>query len=153
MAFLWLGRRQHLCGTPEVQGGSLLYRLDYSSLQGGLVQRGDSPWAHGILEIYRRKYNKCLESWEWGRPSMSLSFFQPYFIFFYYNRFAMFCQFLLFSKVTQLYIYIYSHRHTHTHSFSIIFYRVLSQVIGNSSLCKKVGYHCLSILNVIVGIH
>ena len=45
----------------------------------------------------------------------------------YYNWFTVFCQFLLYSKVTQSYIY--------TRSFShIIFHHVPSQVIGYSSL-------------------
>ena len=43
------------------------------------------------------------------------------------------------SKVTRSYIY--------THFFShIIFYHVLSQELGYSSLCYMVGPHCLSIL-------
>ena len=44
-----------------------------------------------------------------------------------------------------------SHTHTHTYSFShIVFYHILSQVIGCSSLCYTAGTHCLSILNIIV---
>ena len=48
-----------------------------------------------------------------------------------------FCQFLLYTKVTQLYIYIYS--------FSYMFLsHVPSQVIRYSSLCYRAGPHCLS---------
>ena len=47
-------------------------------------------------------------------------------------------------------VYIY----THTHSFShTIFHHVLPQEIGYSSLCCRVGPHCLSILNVIVWLY
>lgn len=70
----------------------------------------------------------------------SLSFF------FSYGWFTMFCQFLLYSKVTQSYVYIPSFPH-------IIFHHVLSQVIGYSSLCCTEGPHCLSIPNVIVCIY
>ena len=53
----------------------------------------------------------------------------------------MFHQFLLYSKVTQLYI----------HSFSnIILHHVLLQVIEYSSLCYAAGPHCLSTPNAIV---
>ena len=49
-------------------------------------------------------------------------------IFFCYSYFIVFCQFLLYSKMTQLY--------THTHSFShIILYHIPTQVIGYSPLC------------------
>ena len=61
---------------------------------------------------------------------------------FYYGWFAMLCQFLMYSIVTQSYIYIHSFSHT-------IFYHVLSQKIGYSSLYCTVGPHYLSILNVI----
>jgi len=70
----------------------------------------------------------------------------------------MFCQFLLYSKVTQL------HTHTHTqiymciyiyiHSFShIILHHVPSQVARYSSLCYTAGSHCSSTLNEIVCIY
>ena len=50
------------------------------------------------------------------------------YLFFYYSCFTLFCQFLLYSKMTQSCIY------THTHSFSYtIFYHGLSQMIGYSS--------------------
>ena len=42
-------------------------------------------------------------------------FFNDFYSF-YYSWFTMFCQFLLYGKVTQSYIYICTH--THTHSFS-----------------------------------
>ena len=56
----------------------------------------------------------------------------------------MLCQFLLYSKVTQLYVYIL---------FNILFHYGLSQEIGYSSLCYTVGLCCLLILNVIVCIY
>ena len=62
-----------------------------------------------------------------------------------YSWFTMLCQFLLYSKVTQL----YTHTHICTHSFShIIFHHVLSQEIGYSSLCCTVGPCSSSILPV-----
>ena len=54
----------------------------------------------------------------------------------------MLYQFLLYSKVTQLYIYIY-----------IIFHHGLSREIGYCSQCYAVGPCRLSILNVIVCIY
>ena len=65
---------------------------------------------------------------------------------FYYGWFPVFCQFLLYSRVTQLYIYIHSFSH-------IMFCHVLSQAIAYSSLCCTAGPHCLAILNVIVCIY
>ena len=64
---------------------------------------------------------------------------------FYYSWFTMSCQFLLYSKVTQLYIYI--------HAFCHIILHVPSQVIRNSSLCYTAGSHCLSIPDAIVCIY
>ena len=52
--------------------------------------------------------------------------------FFYYGWFAVFCQFLLYSKVTQPYIYIHSISH-------VIFHHVPLQVIGYSSLRYTAG--------------
>ena len=58
---------------------------------------------------------------------------------YYYSRFTMLCQFLLYSKVTQSYI--------HVHSFScIIFHHVPSQEMGYSSRCYTVRAQCLSAL-------
>ena len=54
-------------------------------------------------------------------------------------------QFLLDGKVTHLYTYV--------HYFLILFYHILIQEVGHSSLCCRVGSHCLSILNVIVCIY
>ena len=59
----------------------------------------------------------------------------PYFLsVFNYSWFTMFCQFLLHSKVTQIYICIYSFSH-------IILPHVPSQVIRYSSLCHTAGAH------------
>ena len=69
-----------------------------------------------------------------------------FFSIFYCSWFIMFCRFPLYNKVTQSYKYTHSFSHT-------IFYHVLSQEIGYSSLCCTAGPHCLSILNVIVCIH
>jgi len=60
-----------------------------------------------------------------------------------YSWYTVFCQFLLYSVVTQSYVYIHSFSH-------ITFYHVLSQEIGYSFLCYVVGSCCLSILNVTV---
>ena len=62
-----------------------------------------------------------------------------FFKFVYYSRFTMFCQFLLYSKVTQIYIYIHSFSHN-------IFPHVASQVTGYSSLCYIAGLHCFECL-------
>ena len=67
--------------------------------------------------------------------------------FFNYSRFAMFCQFLLYRKVTQLYIYI------HSFFFHFILHQVPSQMIRYSSLCYIAGSHYLSIPNAIVCIY
>ena len=69
-----------------------------------------------------------------------------YLFFFYYSWFTVFCQFLLYSKMTQLYIYI--------HSFSHIFlHHIPSQVIRYSSLCCTAGSHCLRTPNAIVCVY
>ena len=79
--------------------------------------------------------------YEW-ESFMLTNFFNFNFIFYYYNWFTVFCQFLPYSKATQLSIYI----HIYTHSFShIIFHHVLSQVIEHGLLCCTAGPHCLSI--------
>ena len=49
--------------------------------------------------------------------------------------------FLLYNKVTQLYIYILFH---------VLFHHGLSQAIEYSSLCYTVGSYCLSILYTII---
>ena len=58
----------------------------------------------------------------------------------------MFCQSLLYSKVTQLYMNIHSFSH-------IIFYHVLPQVIGYSSLCYTAGPHLLEASYGSQGVH
>ena len=77
-------------------------------------------------------------------PQLRLQFHSgSFFQFFYYSWFTILCQFLLYSKVTQLYIYI--------HSFScIIFHHVTSEVVGYSSLRYTTGLHCLSTPNAVV---
>jgi len=60
-----------------------------------------------------------------------------------YSWFTMLCQFLLYSKVMQLYIYIYI-------LFHILFHYGLPQDIEESSLVCAIGPCCLSILYVIV---
>ena len=57
---------------------------------------------------------------------------------FYFSWFTMFCEFMLYSRVTWSYIYIHIDvcMYIYTHSFShIILYHVPSQVIRHSSLC------------------
>ena len=68
--------------------------------------------------------------------------------------FAMLCQFLLYSKVTQSLVYVYYIYIIYVYSFShLMFHHVLSLVIGYSSLCYTAGPHCLSVLNVIVCVY
>ena len=43
----------------------------------------------------------------------------------YYSGFEMFCQFLLYSKVTQLYTYAHTHTHTHIYTHSLFVSRYL----------------------------
>ena len=78
-------------------------------------------------------------------PQEALGNVWRWFFFFFFN-YSAFYQFLLCSKMIQLYM--------HIHSFSnIIFCHVLSQMIGYTSLCCVAGPHCLPILNVIVCIY
>ena len=63
-----------------------------------------------------------------------------------YSWFTMLCQFLLYSKVTCMYIYTYSFSH-------IILHGVPSWETGYSSLCCTLGPQCLFILNVLVCIY
>ena len=66
----------------------------------------------------------------------------------------MFCQFLLYSKVTHSYIHIYIYTYIHTHSFShILLHHLPSQVTRCSSLCYIAGSHCLSTPNAKVCIY
>ena len=59
----------------------------------------------------------------------------------------MFCQFLLYHKVTQFYIYIYIYIYMYMYSFShLIHYHVPSQVIEYSYLCYTTGPHRLLII-------
>ena len=58
----------------------------------------------------------------------------------------MFCQFLLYSKVTQSYIYTYIFFLHHPPSYSIT-------SDGYSSLCYTAGSHCLSTPNALVCIY
>ena len=58
----------------------------------------------------------------------------------------MLYHFLLYSKVTQLYIYIQSLSY-------IIFHHGLSRETGYGPLCYTAGPHCLSILDIIVYIY
>ena len=65
---------------------------------------------------------------------------------FYLQLITMFCQFLLYSKVVQLYIHIHSF-------FHIILCHVPSKVIRYSSLCYTPGFHFLSTPNPVVFIY
>ena len=78
---------------------------------------------------------KC--AWGSAKAPLTCDTLATFFFFFKYSLFTMLCQFLLYSKVTQSYIYI--------HSFS---YYLPSWFIprDHSSLCCRVGLHCLSIL-------
>ena len=68
------------------------------------------------------------------------------FYFFHYSWVTVFCQFLLYSKVTQSYIYRYSLSH-------LILHHGPSQVTIYSSLSYTAGSHCLSISNAIICIY
>ena len=68
--------------------------------------------------------------------------FLPFFLL-KYIQFTMFCESLLYSKVTQLYTY----RHSF---FYILFHYGLSQDIEYSSLYYTIGPYCLTILYIIV---
>ena len=61
----------------------------------------------------------------------------------------MFCQFLLYSKVTQSHVCV----HTHTHSFSHI---ILHHVRINLLICKSSMYHAIFLMiegqHMVVGI-
>ena len=59
---------------------------------------------------------------------------------------SLFCQFLLYSIVTQSSIHTHSLSHKNIH-------HVLFQETGYSSMCYTVGPHFLSILNVVVCIY
>ena len=57
-----------------------------------------------------------------------------------YNLFTILCEFLLYSKVTQLHMYIFFH---------ILIHYGLSQATEYSSLCSTAGACCLSTLYII----
>ena len=100
--------------------------------------------------------------WLWCRPATTAPIQPPAWAFpcaagaalkkkirkkpFYYSWFTTFCQFLLYSKVTQLHIYIHSLSH-------ILFHHIPSQVTRHSSLCCTAGFHCLSTPNAIICIY
>ena len=72
--------------------------------------------------------------------------FKNDFYCFHYSWFTVFCQFLLYHRVTQAHIY--------THPFShIILHRVPSPVTRYSSLCYTAGSHCLPTPKAIVCIY
>ena len=64
----------------------------------------------------------------------------------YYSWFTMFCQFLPYSKVTQLYIHIHSF-------FQIIFHCIPLQVIRYNSLGCTAKFHYLPISNAVIYIY
>ena len=70
--------------------------------------------------------------------------------------FVNFCYIAKWPSYIYIYIYVYIYIYTYVYIFPfshIIFYHVLSQVIGYSSLCYSAVPHCLSILNVVDCIH
>ena len=96
-------------------------------------QGGQDGWCG---QIERKKEGMTWRGGESGsRPGNQSKNFIFYFIYILY-RFTMFCQLLLYSKVTELYIHIHSFSH-------MIFHHVSSQVIGYSSLCYTAGPHFL----------
>ena len=85
-------------------------------------------------------------------------FFWYEFCFFYYSWFTVFCQFLLYNKVTQSYIHIcvciYIHTYIYIYSFRYtILHHFPSQVTRYCSLCYVAGSHPLCTPNVIVCLH
>ena len=132
----------------------------FRNCQRSLVQNVSSSisfWARLGIRIDFTKYlqqKKKKRKLGWVRPLMRsdtwLLFASLFLSFIYLNLkcrwFTVLCQFLLYCKMTQSckYMHFFSH---------IIFHHVLSQDIGYSSLYYRVGTHCLSILNVIVGIY
>ena len=106
-----------------------------------------SSWSQGVRFWVKWPFlTHCVEGAYAQFPTFktqksSLFLFKK-FVSFYSSWFTMF-QFLLYSKVTQTYKYIHYFSH-------ILFHHVLSQEIGQSSLCYTIGSQCLSILNVIV---
>ena len=87
--------------------------------------------------IISNKHEKIRSFFSW-----SLHFFKKI----CYSWFTVFCQFLLYSKVTQEYIHIHSFSH-------VILHHVPSQVIGYNSLCYTAASPCLSTPNVVVCIY
>ena len=96
----------------------------------GVRKQQSSP---ALFKLSAATYSWCCEI-----NLVGFGFFNLILIF-YYSWFTMFCQILLYSKVTQLYIYAFF--------FHNIFYHVVLQAIEYSSLCNTAGPHCLSILN------
>ena len=112
------------------------------------------PYVDEFLLLPRFGYHKQCCNKHWGACIFSFSFFslgkvyhQSWvflillcfydFYFFHYSWLTVFCQFLLYSKVTQSYIHICSFSY-------ITLHHVPSQVTRYSSLCYTAGSHCLS---------
>ena len=91
------------------------------------------PFLHGsdIISWLHPQYKCRIQSFA------ILFIFYLIFYFFHYSRFTVFCQCLLYSKVT------HSHTHIYIHSFShIILHQAPSLVTRYSSQCYTAGSHC-----------
>ena len=115
----------HLAGIP-------LPALD--QLHSKLCQT--SSCSSSIVEMFLTFYL----SWWVYIFSVSLLAFFFLSLFFYYSQFTIFCQSLLYSRVTQLYIYIYIHSFSH-----IIFYQPVCILWGRGNRQKAwvVNLSCL----------
>ena len=92
-----------------------------------------------------------LLSWGGSNHPNSPSFLSIFYLslafkIFHYSWLMMFYQFLLYNKVTHIYIFIHSFSH-------IILHHVPSQVIAHSSLYHTAESHCLSTPNAIICIY
>ena len=113
---------QPAVGYIVIQISKIKYVLQIQSLALGMWKFGD------FFELWQR------------RESKNFFFNFMILIFFHYSWFIVFCQFLLYSKVTQ------SCTHTHTHTYIYIFffshYPTSCSIPSDcSSLCCTAGSH------------
>ena len=116
MSNLGTGAPGYLCRWRNDSGpGTSASRLTCPPAQGGRVQR------YSLLITAPRSDGKTILSKRLGllvrvlKSTSSFFFLINDFYFFHYNRLTVFCQFLLYSKMTQ------SHTHTHTHIHTFFF--------------------------------
>ena len=127
------------------------WTCNWRSIELGIIRPNSSQV--NVMSLWFDLYKVFILSWTCilylCNERFGLSLLQQFFqichswLFFNYSWFTVFCQFLLYSSVTQLYICIPFVSH-------IILDPVPSQVIGYSSLCYTAGSHCPSIPNIAV---